>query len=114
MELIDWLRAHDDVAREIGRQGRLLADSLDYQGELERAGDVITAAIRCSNARCRRAGPYFVTPHEVELAYRLILGRAPENQDVVFHYVATCRDLDHLRQPFLTSKEFIEQRAVSV
>jgi hypothetical protein len=43
-----WLRAHDDAARRIGEQGLALAESLDYEGELKRAGRIITAAIRWS------------------------------------------------------------------
>ena len=46
VEKIDWLRAHDDAARRIGERGRALAESLDFEGEIKRAGRVITAAIR--------------------------------------------------------------------
>ena len=46
VEKVDWLRAHDDAARQIGERGRALAESLDFEGELKRAGRVITAAIR--------------------------------------------------------------------
>jgi hypothetical protein len=46
LEKVDWLRAHDTAARRIGEQGRALAESLDWEGELKRAGRIITAAIR--------------------------------------------------------------------
>ena len=46
VEKIDWLRAHDNAARRIGERGRALAESLDFEGEVKRAGRVITAAIR--------------------------------------------------------------------
>ena len=48
VEKVVWLRAHDDAARRIGEQGLALAESLDYEGELKRAGRIITAAIRWS------------------------------------------------------------------
>ena len=43
---IDWLRANDRRAREIGERGRELAAGLDYQGELTRSGPTIVAAMR--------------------------------------------------------------------
>ncbi len=43
---IDWLRANDARAREIGERGRELAAGLDYEGELVKAGPVIVAAMR--------------------------------------------------------------------
>jgi len=46
IEKIEWLRGHDEAARQIGEQGRALAESLDYGGELERSGRTITAAFR--------------------------------------------------------------------
>ena len=46
VENLDWLRAHDDAARRVGERGRALAESLDFEGELKRAGRVVTAAIR--------------------------------------------------------------------
>ena len=60
VETLDWLRAHDDAARRIGERGRALADSLDFEGELRRAGRVITAAIR-----------YFAQQPETSLSFGL-------------------------------------------
>ena len=51
LEKIVWLRAHDEAARRIGEQGRVLVESLDYEGELKRAGRTITAAIRYAARR---------------------------------------------------------------
>ena len=46
---VDWLRAHDDVARRIGENGQALAMSLDYETkELKAASRVIAAATRYS------------------------------------------------------------------
>jgi hypothetical protein len=46
VEKIKWLQTHDDTARQIGERGRLLAESLEYQRELARAGRTICAALR--------------------------------------------------------------------
>ena len=46
VEKVQWLTVHDNTARAIGRNGCLLAESLDYAGELERAVPVIGAALR--------------------------------------------------------------------
>ena len=43
---IAWLRDHDDAARAIGAQGQALVFSMDYKGELMRAGRTIAAALR--------------------------------------------------------------------
>jgi SAM-dependent methyltransferase len=47
-----------------------------------------------------------VTKAEVEMAYRLILGREPEDERVVAQHAVPSRTLDHLRQSFLGSEEF--------
>ena len=46
VEKILWLRSHDDQARRIGEAGKQLADSLDYRGEILRAGGTIDDALR--------------------------------------------------------------------
>ena len=46
MEKMEWLRSHDHEARAIGEQGRSLANALDFEGELKRAGRTICAALR--------------------------------------------------------------------
>jgi len=46
IDKIGWLRQHDDAARAIGERGQALALSMDYEGELARAGRTITAALR--------------------------------------------------------------------
>jgi hypothetical protein len=51
VEKIEWLKAHDDAARQIGERGRALAESLDYPGELKRAGRTISAALRYFSGR---------------------------------------------------------------
>ena len=47
-----------------------------------------------------------VTTTEVEMAYRLILGREPESEKVVAKHAIPNRTLDDLRRSFLTSEEF--------
>jgi SAM-dependent methyltransferase len=49
------------------------------------------------------------TPDEVRLAYRLFLGREPENEDVINSFCQTTHSLLQLRQAFLKSPEFISQ-----
>jgi SAM-dependent methyltransferase len=51
VEKVKWLKAHDDAARQIGKRGRALAESLDYPGELKRAGRTINAALRYFSGR---------------------------------------------------------------
>ncbi len=56
---IAWLRDHDDAARAIGAQGQALVLSMDYEGELMRAGRTVTAALRhfaCQSATELRFG----------------------------------------------------------
>lgn len=52
-----------------------------------------------------------ITKEEVTLAYRLILGRDPENDDVVENYSHTVHSLKDLRSEFLKSPEFVKQMA---
>jgi 2-polyprenyl-3-methyl-5-hydroxy-6-metoxy-1,4-benzoquinol methylase len=52
-----------------------------------------------------------ITKEEVTLAYRLILGREPENADVVENYSHTVHSLKDLRNEFLKSPEFVSQMA---
>ena len=59
VEKIEWLRAHDDVARRIGENGHALAMSLSYDGEIRVAGRTIAAAIR-----------YFSNRPDAELQFR--------------------------------------------
>jgi SAM-dependent methyltransferase len=47
-----------------------------------------------------------VTKAEVEMAYRLILGREPENEDVVASHALPTRKLADLRRDFLSDAEF--------
>jgi hypothetical protein len=51
MDKISWLREHDDAARRIGENGRVLAMSLSYNGELRAAGRTISAAARYFGGR---------------------------------------------------------------
>jgi hypothetical protein len=51
VEKVEWLKAHDDAARQIGKGGRALAESLDYLGEVTRAGRTISAAFRYFSGR---------------------------------------------------------------
>ncbi len=48
VERVEWLRAHDDAAREIGARGRELALSLDYETEVAAAVPVMVAAMTAS------------------------------------------------------------------
>ena len=51
-----------------------------------------------------------VTPEAVRWAYRLVLGREPENQAVVDDCVAHVADLGRLRERFISSSEFLESQ----
>ena len=55
-----------------------------------------------------------ITKEEVILAYRLILGREPENADVVENYIQTAKSLKDLRNDFLKSPEFVNQMAAAL
>jgi hypothetical protein len=46
-----------------------------------------------------------VSREDIEAAYRLILGRAPESEDAIRAH-ESCPDLDSLRRTFLASEEF--------
>jgi hypothetical protein len=58
VEKIRWLHEHDDTARAIGEQGQALALSMDFEGEVQRAGRTISAALR-----------YFALRPETELHF---------------------------------------------
>jgi SAM-dependent methyltransferase len=47
-----------------------------------------------------------VSTEDVKAAYRLILGRAPENDDVLARHAKQYQSLDELRQAFFNSPEF--------
>ena len=46
VEKIEWLRAHDDAAREIGRAARALAEGMTLESELILARPTIAAALQ--------------------------------------------------------------------
>ncbi len=50
-----------------------------------------------------------VTPDEVRHAYKLFLGREPENADVVAGYCQNAQTLDQLSRIFMSSPEFIRR-----
>jgi protein-L-isoaspartate O-methyltransferase len=50
-----------------------------------------------------------VTPEEVSQAYKLFLGREPENSDVVAGYCQSMQTLDQLSRTFMSSPEFIRR-----
>jgi SAM-dependent methyltransferase len=52
-----------------------------------------------------------VTPDDVRAAYRLILGREPENEAVVAEHAAGSKDIAALREAFVSSQEFIQVNA---
>jgi SAM-dependent methyltransferase len=54
---------------------------------------------------------HMVSTEDVIMAYRLLLGREPENAAVVAYHAETARDLAALRETFLTSDEFNASRA---
>jgi len=114
VDRIRWLRANDDAAREIGRQGRILAESMDYESELNAAAIEIKAAFRFSQDSAQ-PGPNFVisdigkqavTERDVELAYYLLLRRAPEHKQIIAQQLDSARDLDDLRNQLWNSSEF--------
>ncbi len=47
-----------------------------------------------------------VSPLDVVLAYRWLLGRDPESADVVREKVAACSSVDELRRDVMRSLEF--------
>jgi hypothetical protein len=51
VEKVAWLKEHDDAARQVGNNGRELADSLEYTAELARTRSVIDAAARFFSGR---------------------------------------------------------------
>jgi SAM-dependent methyltransferase len=53
-----------------------------------------------------------ISADDVIMAYRLILGREPENADEVARWAARAPDLMSLRQEFLNSEEFLNSRVV--
>ena len=58
VDKVRWLQANDETARRIGERGRALADSLEYEAELDRSGRTVTAALR-----------YFARLPEAELRF---------------------------------------------
>ena len=62
VDKIGWLREHDDAACRVGENGRALAMSLSYEGELKAAWRTIAAAAR-----------YFGGRLETELHFGLVL-----------------------------------------
>ncbi len=52
-----------------------------------------------------------VSETDVIMAYRLLLGREPENQEVVTGQARNFQDLAELRAGFMTSPEYLSQRA---
>jgi SAM-dependent methyltransferase len=55
-----------------------------------------------------------VTEADVIMAYRLLLGREPENQQVVTGQARNYRDLADLRAGFMTSPEFVANLATPI
>ena len=53
-----------------------------------------------------------ISTDDVIMAYRLILGREPENADAVATWAAGAPDLMSLRSQFLNSEEFLNSRVV--
>lgn len=54
-----------------------------------------------------------ITPEDVHMAYRWILGRDPENTKVVENYVTRCTSVAELRRVFLQSPEFRSKIPIS-
>src|SRR6476660_3205498 len=53
-----------------------------------------------------------ISADDVIMAYRLILGREPENADAVARWAGCAADLMSLRQQFLNAEEFLNSRVV--
>lgn len=74
-EKILWLREHDEAAERIGAAGKELALSLDYEGEMKKAVEVIDAAFarppRPSGGAANFHGPDISFPENVR-PYRLL------------------------------------------
>ena len=52
---IEWLRAHDDQARQIGENARALGYAIEYDAELETAMETVAAAFRAHSAMLQMA-----------------------------------------------------------
>ena len=52
---IQWLRTHDDQARQIGENARALGYAIEYEAELERAMETVAAAFRAHSAILQQA-----------------------------------------------------------
>jgi 2-polyprenyl-3-methyl-5-hydroxy-6-metoxy-1,4-benzoquinol methylase len=50
-----------------------------------------------------------ITPEEVSYAYKLFLGREPENADVIAGYCQSSQTLDQLSRIFMNSPEFLRR-----
>jgi Glycosyl transferase family 90 len=76
---IEWLIRHDEEAKKIGERGRELANSIDYETELETAVDTVNAAFRSfsamsesvANDSLKQARAKIFTPHGTFLVYDL-------------------------------------------
>jgi 2-polyprenyl-3-methyl-5-hydroxy-6-metoxy-1,4-benzoquinol methylase len=55
-----------------------------------------------------------VRPEEVIYAYKLFLGREPENAEVVAGYCQSCKTLEQLSRSFMSSPEFIRRMGTSL
>jgi len=60
---IEWLRGHDAEARKIGENARALGYAIEYESEVDRALDTISAAFRAYSAAVHMARPRFGDRH---------------------------------------------------
>jgi hypothetical protein len=45
IEIVEWLRAHDDIARSIGYAGKVLTEAMSYEAEMVNARRTISASL---------------------------------------------------------------------
>jgi hypothetical protein len=61
VDKVRWLQRNDRFAQRIGENGRLLAEELSYQRELERSVPVISSALRYFRDAAAEMSPYGMT-----------------------------------------------------
>jgi SAM-dependent methyltransferase len=61
----------------------------------------------------KRQGAHMISPVDVVYAYRLLLGRDPENEATIVNWASSVASLEQLREIFISSEEFKAQHAAS-
>ena len=96
-------RQHQESLLREGIQGLAHITAL-MESFTERMEDLLTFAIS-NQSHATTKEQYLPSADDVRAAYREILGREPENDQVIAHH-AKCESVDALRQALLESEEF--------